>query len=195
MEHKIEIWRDIEGYEGKYQVSNTGKVRSLNYHRSGEVRNMVGGFNSKGYPTVVLLKDRKSRTVVIHRLVAKAFIPNPLRLPQVNHIDENKSNNNVSNLEWCSAYYNVHHGTRGKRAQESRNKLNCACSERKIEQRANDGRLIAVYDSIREASKITRICPTTISRACGRAIVIEKNGTVHRYGHAGGYVWNYIDNK
>lgn len=195
MEHKIEIWKDIAGYECKYQVSNTGKVRSLNYHRSGEYREMVGGLNTKGYPIVVLRKDGKSSTIAVHRLVAMAFIPNPMNLPQVNHIDENKSNNNVGNLEWCTAYHNVHHGTRGERAQSSRNIVGCAFSERKIEQRTREGVLIAVFDSIKRASQVTGVCHTTISRACERAIVKEKNGTVHRYGHAGGFIWNYIDGK
>lgn len=195
MEHAIEIWKDIVGYEGKYQVSNTGKVRSLNYHKSGNSREMTHGFSSKGYPVVALRKDGKSTTIAVHRLVAMAFISNPMNLPQVNHIDEDKTNNNVDNLEWCTAYHNVHHGTRGMRAQSARNVIQCAYSERKIEQRTKDGALIATFDSIKHASEVTGVYHTTISRACARAVVREKNGTVHRYGYAGGFIWNYIDGK
>lgn len=100
-----EVWRDIKGYEGAYQVSNFGNVRSLNFMRRKEVRELAKK-NMRGYPYVILYKDTKIQRKRIHRLVAEAFIPNPDNLPEVNHKDENKANNRVDNLEWCTHKYN-----------------------------------------------------------------------------------------
>ena len=114
-----EVWKDIEGYEGLYQVSNTGQVRSLNYLHTGEVKPLKQGTDGNGYKRVSLYKDGKSKTCRVHRLVAMAFILNPNNYKEVNHKDENPSNNNVNNLEWCTNEYNVNYGTRTKRASES----------------------------------------------------------------------------
>ena len=107
-----EEWKDIKGYEGKYQVSNLGKVKSLQrwsgtkfYDREYILNNYVNKKN--GYVYVYLTKNNKSKNIRLHRLVAEEFIPNPNNLPQVNHKDCNKENNNASNLEWCTASYNV----------------------------------------------------------------------------------------
>lgn len=113
-----QIWKDIEGYEGKYQVSNTGKVRSLNYRRTGKTKMLKQDTNNLGYKLTVLYKNHKSKTYLVHRLVALAFISNPLNLPQVNHIDENKTNNAVWNLEWCTPKYNSNYGTRLERCSK-----------------------------------------------------------------------------
>lgn len=132
----MEIWKDIEGYEGLYQVSNLGKVKSLPRYKRGKLGSLISVKeiickqrpNKKGYCAVTLHKDKKGKTLVVHRLVAKAFIPNPDNLPQVNHKDEDKTNNVVffnedgtidydkSNLEWCTNKYNVNYGTRNERA-------------------------------------------------------------------------------
>lgn len=102
-----EIWKDIEGYEGLYQVSNCGKVKSLNYRNCGYSKDLVPKRNNSGYLWVELFKNGKRAPMLIHRLVANAFIPNPDKLPQVNHKDENPENNCIDNLEWCTSYYNV----------------------------------------------------------------------------------------
>lgn len=114
-----EIWKDILGYEGKYQVSNLGDVRSLNYNHTGEIKLLKQGTNKKGYKLVNLSKNGKGKHYLVHRLVAMTFIPNPDDLPQINHKDENPSNNNVKNLEWCDAKYNINYGTRNERTSES----------------------------------------------------------------------------
>lgn len=114
-----EIWKDISGYEGLYQVSNLGDVRSLNYRRSGELKLLKQG-NVHGYKRVELSKNGKKKKYWVHRLVAITFISNPNNLPMVNHKDEDKTNNNVNNLEWCDAKYNVNYGTRNKRSSESK---------------------------------------------------------------------------
>ena len=109
-----EIWKDIEGYEGKYQVSNMGRVRS---HCYGEWKILKQNIASNRTARVHL--GGPNNTVNVHRLVAQAFIPNPDNLPQINHKDENRSNNCVDNLEWCDNTYNLNYGTRNKRASES----------------------------------------------------------------------------
>lgn len=99
----LEIWRDIKGYEGKYQVSSWGRVRGANGI-------LTPYKTSKGYLKVGLCNGgRCSDKKRVHRLVAAAFIPNPYGLPQVNHLDGNKENNSVTNLEWCTNQQNMNH--------------------------------------------------------------------------------------
>lgn len=132
-----EVWKDIECYEGYYQISNLGNVRSLD--RYIPVRNSIGrrfikgrivpqqkriARGEEGYCTVSLSKFGKNTLFLVHRLVAKAFIPNPNNFPDVNHKDEDKHNNHVSNLEWCTTKYNNTYGTaRERSAAKTRKKL------------------------------------------------------------------------
>lgn len=116
----IEIWKDIPGYEGKYQVSNRGEVKSLNYRGSGELKLLKQNTDKNGYKQVSLYKNGKRKNHFVHRLVAMAFLPNPNNLSIVNHKDENPSNNNVNNLEWCTQEYNLNYGTRNERASKSK---------------------------------------------------------------------------
>ena len=97
-----EIWKDINGYEGCYKISNTGKVYSCKNQKI--LRTFT---DKKGYCYTVLFKDKKQRTKSIHRLIAEAFIPNPENKPEVNHIDHNKRNNNIDNLEWVTHFENI----------------------------------------------------------------------------------------
>ena len=99
-----EIWKDIFGYDGMYQVSDLGRVMSNKYGRWKVLKN---GTTSSGYLTVCLLKDKKANCLLVHRLVASAFIPNDnIFNNQINHINEDKTDNRASNLEWCTAQYN-----------------------------------------------------------------------------------------
>lgn len=120
-----EEWKDINGYEGIYQVSNLGEVRGLNRKDSlgRDVRSKIlkSSYDRDGYQVISLRKDNKKSTLKIHRLVADAFIPNPHAYPQVNHKDENKENNYVSNLEWCTAKYNSNYGNRTKNSIANNN--------------------------------------------------------------------------
>lgn len=104
----VEVWKDIEGYEGRYQISNLGNVKSLQYGgRKGIVKNLVPKVSNSGRLWVELMKNGGKKQFLIHRLVGMAFIPNPDNLPQINHLDENPKNNRVDNLEWCTAEYNI----------------------------------------------------------------------------------------
>ena len=114
----MEQWRDIEGYEGLYQVSNEGRVKSLGNNKSRKEKILEGVKNNCGYLRVGLCKDGNQVTKYVHRLVAEAFIPNPQNLPEVNHKDENPSNNCADNLEFCDKKYNNNYGTRKQRAAE-----------------------------------------------------------------------------
>ncbi len=102
----MEIWRDIDGYEGHYQVSSYGNVRSVKK----EPYVLKGDYQSNGYKRVYLWKDGRKENRLVHRLVALSFLPNPNGYTDVNHIDEVKSNNNYENLQWCTHIYNMNYG-------------------------------------------------------------------------------------
>ena len=108
----IEQWQPVSGYEGLYEVSSLGRVKSLWF---GKEKILKPNKDKYGYLQVNLYKDRKMKSFKIHRLVATAFIPNPLGLPEINHLDENKANNVVGNIEWASRWRNTHYGTRNER--------------------------------------------------------------------------------
>ena len=119
----MEQWKDIDGYEGLYQVSSEGRIKSLRRYKKsrGDGITEIGEklmklhLNQRGYCQVPLCKDNMVRMFAVHRLVAQAFIPNPDNLPQVNHKNEDKTLNTVENLEWCTNEYNSRYGTRGQR--------------------------------------------------------------------------------
>lgn len=113
----IPEWRAVKGYEGLYEVSDTGQIRSLFRYKKVLKPNIM----NTGYHTIELFKNGTSKRLLIHRLVAQAFIPNPENFPQVNHKDENRSNNAVDNLEWCTAKYNMHYNNGIERRTANRN--------------------------------------------------------------------------
>ncbi len=118
----IEHWKDIEGFEGLYQVSNLGKVKSLKRktysrrrYKEHPERILKDNVDAHGYVYYFLYKDGKAKRYKGHKLVAHAFIPNPNNYPFINHKDENKANNCVSNLEWCTPSYNLNYGSRSQK--------------------------------------------------------------------------------
>lgn len=106
---KSEVWKEIEGTNGMYEVSNTGKVRSLDYRQTGKTKELVCQVDKKGYKRVRISRDGKKYSFKIHRLVANAFIPNPENKPHVNHINGDKSDNRAENLEWMTCQENADH--------------------------------------------------------------------------------------
>lgn len=151
----MEIWKDIPDYP-KYQVSNMGNVRSLDYMHTGEIKNLCFDIVN-GYSIVLLYNDEGRKSKKVHRLVAEAFIPNPDNLPMINHKDENPGNNVVSNLEWCDAKYNNNYGTSRERMSEKlRGKKRPDVAERfsqKVLQFTLDGKLVKEWPSAMECSR------------------------------------------
>lgn len=114
-----EVWKDVEGYEGHYLVSNYGRIKSFYKNKNGRFIKPLVMNAGKGYEQVGLYKNGRQKKILLHRLIAEAFIANPDKLPFVNHIDENKTNNHVENLEWCTRSQNNNHGTRNQRIANS----------------------------------------------------------------------------
>ena len=190
---KEEIWKPIKGYEGWYEVSSYGRVRSadrVNINTNGLVRNLKGRIlkpvkDKDGYLLCRLYKNGQNKTVKIHRLVAEAFITNPNNLPVINHKDENKANNSVflkkdgsvdlkkSNLEWCDSKYNANYGTRNKRIVETQSK-----PVLQIDLETNQ--IVEEYPSTAEASRQLKISHSGISMCC--------NGKFKAYK---GFKWKY----
>lgn len=146
----MEIWRDIKDFEGLYQVSNLGRVRSFNYRQTGQTKVLKLSKDKFGYLQVSLFKNGKLKTFRVHRLVAEAFIPNLLGEPQVNHIDEDKQNNHVSNLEWCDSKYNNNYGTHNQRISE---KTTNGKLSKPVLQYTKTGELVKEWPSIMEAGR------------------------------------------
>lgn len=171
-----EEWRDIVGYEGKYQVSNLGRMRS--FARSNIPRIIVPRCDVYGYVTYPLFENGKLSRKKAHRLVAIAFIPNHENLPQINHKDEDKTNNRVGNLEWCTQYYNNRYGT--KRQRQSHYAMYHAHFLKKVRQYTMNGVFVKEHISSRMAERETNIKHQNIIETC-------KCGQ----SHAGGYLWCY----
>lgn len=156
---KNEEWRDIKGYDGKYQISNTGKVKSINYRNTRTSKELSLKCN-RGYFEVELCKDGNGKVFKVHRLVAIAFLPNPQNLPCVNHKDENPSNNHVDNLEWCTYLYNNTYGNaRKKMSMKMRNNQYLS---KHVNQYTIDGKFIKEWISIAEAGRVLQIKPFNI---------------------------------
>lgn len=181
-----ETWRPVAGFEGYYEVSDRGRVRGCERTIIADIkgrqiprkipqRPRPVQDRPNGYKFVALCKDGKKVMRSVHRLVAEAFIPNPEKLPEVNHRDEDKTNNNVENLEWCTSQYNNSYGTRIKRAADKRAVPIAAFS--------NDGTMVARFRSGADAERMTGISRFHISSCL--------NG---KLATAGGYRWRYDEN-
>lgn len=132
---KREIWKDISDYEGKYQISSFGRIKSLNYRGTGTEKIMTPGVTQGGYLKIKLRKNGSLKWFSVHRLVASIFITNPNNLPDVNHKDHNRQNNNADNLEWMTTKENTRYSLAKK----------VACYK--------DGKLVKIYDCIADTEK------------------------------------------
>lgn len=169
-----EIWKDIPGYQGYYQISSLGKVKSLkrlvNSSKSAIGLRIVGErilktrIDKYGYETVILRKNNKDKHYTIHRLVASVFLDNPDNLPSINHKDLNKLNNYYLNLEWCSTDYNNKYAGRQDLINAIlRNKVFGNPQIKQINLETNEA---LVFKSLHEASKATGYSRQEISRCC-----------------------------
>lgn len=172
--NSIEMWVDIVGLSGLYQVSSYGNVRNC---KTGRLLTPTKG---KRYFTVMLTKDKKSFRIAVHRLVAKAFIPNPNEFRCVNHKDENPENNRVENLEWCTHKYNSNYGTAISRKVAHTD----YDSMKKPVLQIKDGKVIAWYASVTVASEITGI---------SRSFICSVAKKKPHYLTAGGFEWKYAN--
>ena len=162
---EYEMWKDIKGYEGLYQVSNLGRVHSLDRfvpRKTGTVQKVHGRIlklpeDKDGYSQVSLWKRNKMKKAKAHRLVGEAFIPNPNNLPEINHKNEVKNDNRVSNLEWCTRKENINHGTRSEQVAKTKRKpvigINLDTGKK------------TTFKSMREASKFG-FHPSAIRKVC-----------------------------
>lgn len=177
-------WRSVKGYDGRYLVSNTGLIYS-------KISNKVLKPNkmSNGYLSVELFKDGKSKRLLIHRLVAETFIDNPESLPIVNHKDEDRTNNSVDNLEWCTQKYNANYGNALEKKKRNRtvsdavkNSLLLGSKSRQISvlQFTKSGEFLKRFNSAVEAGRILKINASHIGETCKQ---IRKS--------AGGFCWQY----
>lgn len=191
-----EVWKPIKGYVGLYEVSNYGRVKSLNFnHTKGKEMIMKTYHESNAYLQIKLYVDGKPKTFLIHRLVAEAFLPNPNNLLEVNHKDCCKTNNYIhinedgsvdpekSNLEWCDRKYNVNYGDRTKTVAK---KLTNGILSKPVLQFSLSGDYINEYPSAMEAHRQTDIHHANICECCnGKRKTAGTNGIR--------YIWKYKD--
>lgn len=174
------IWKPVVGYEGLYEVSNTGIVRGLERfgNRNHTFQKELKPSKNKRYEEVKLYKDGGKRTFKVHRLVAMAFVPNVENKPQINHIDGNKNNNNAENLEWCTQSENNRHAID--------NNLNSPykmieSTKKEVLQLSLDGKVIKKWETLTEASRTLGLQISNISHCC--------KGRIRQ---TGGYKWRLV---
>lgn len=191
-------YKDIKGYENYYIVYDDGTVQSLDryvekkykngkicrYFKKGSI--LKHYINNKGYHMVHLAKNGKSKNYLVSRLVAQAFIPNPDNLPEVDHIDEDKNNNYVGNLQWCTRQFN---NTRGIQSLEGREKTS-KFRMKKVGMYDRNGNLIKTYNGIRMAERDTGIDNRNICKCC--KLNLKKFGYTKDNHTCDGYVWRYL---
>lgn len=182
-----EIWKDIPGYEGLYQVSSLGKVRRLHRYKSADKQEIRINIRKltlvrNGYYRVILSKNNVTKWFSVHRLVALAFIPNPDNLPMVNHKDEVKTNNFVQNLEWCDASYNINYGHAREKISRTHKALLKGRPVMQLDKAKNT--IIATYPNAARAMEITKVDASAINKCCLNR---------PKFKTAGGYIWKYTD--
>lgn len=178
-----EKWKDIIGYEGLYQVSNLGRVKSLNYRNTGEekIRKLV--IDKYGYFVIPLRVNGKSKQHFVHRLVALTFIPNPDNLPQIDHINTDRTDNRVENLRWCTAKENSNNPlTIDKKRKNPRYGVTGVnnVSSTVVMQFSNDGKFIKKWNCITDVQRELGINRGNVIKCCKG-----------KRKSAGGYIWRY----
>lgn len=193
----MEVWKDIKGYRGLYRISNHGNIKSLarwvNAGKHGyftKERILSNKTKSNQYITVALSKDGKRESTRIHRLVAEAFIPNKDNKEQVNHIDLDKKNNNVGNLEWVTPSENIQHAVKNiPNMIKPMNDYNKRIRPKTILQFSMDGALLDEYQNAKMAERKTGILSRNILQVASKDEY--KPGKTRK--QAGGYIWRFED--
>ena len=179
----MEIWKEIKNYEGLYEVSSYGNVRSLNYKRTYQAKILKTRINRHGYEVVDLSKDGVRKTCQVHRLVAETFLSNPEEFDTVDHIDSNKTNNHLNNLQWMSRGDNARKAwDDGLCFNVGENLKYCNKSTNRPTKKVINLTTKEIYDSITEAGKKNNINRRRISDCCR-----------HKQKSAGGFQWCYLD--
>lgn len=176
----MEEWRDVEGYEGVYRVSNYGRIKSLGNNYTKREKILKVQTTHSDYLRVPLSKNHKQRKYRINRLVAIAFVPNPLNLPETNHKDENKHNNYADNLEWCTRKYNMNYGACAKQYILNLHMLNLSKRTKSVIATDIISGTVFVFASASEADRAGFGNQSTISACC-----LGKRRTCK------GYTWKY----
>lgn len=188
----MEIWKSVNGYNGLYEVSSSGLIRSVmrkvwnpgrNCYRTQYPRILRLVADDKGYNRVTLSKNGKIKQYLVHRLVAEAFIPNPSNLPQINHINEITNDNRVENLEWCTNEYNCNYGTHNINISRTMSVP--------ILQYTLDGQFIKEWKSSREAELETGISNVNILRCCHGGFYNSNRGKWVNVSKANGFIWKF----
>lgn len=182
----MEEWKDIKGYEGLYQISSNGRVRSFHYNKWNIITSHITG--KTNHLKIGLYKNKKRKRFYIHKLVAEAFIPNPNNYIEVNHKDENPLNNSVENLEWCTHNYNMNYGTCQERSRSTH--LDRTPS---ILMYDTSGNLKASFNSVIEAEHLTGIPHSNIIACCKERLKTTKEH-IFVYGFDSNKIQNRIDN-
>lgn len=203
----MEVWKDVVGYEGIYQVSSLGRIKSVNYYRKTNREQVRKPCKRKdGYLSIALSKDGKTITKTVHRIVATAFIPNPNNLEMINHKDEDRTNNSVDNLEWCSRSYNqiysmnIHSERRkvfGNNFLNDNGESSSPFTKRgvphkyniKVVQKDRNGVLLRIFNNASEAGEALNLRSSNIITACkdNQSRKFKKKHTAY------GYIWEFLN--
>ena len=165
----MEIWKSILGYENLYEISNLGNVKSLNYNHTGKPKLLAFKHHKSGYLTVMLCNNGVNKNKSVHVLVAEAFIENSNNCPCVNHIDGNKQNNNVLNLEWVTYSQNTQHAINtGLRLDSNMRGIQGPLNKlsKPVLQFSKNGAFIKRWSSFSEAARFYNCSPSTIQNCC-----------------------------
>lgn len=184
----IEEWKDIKGYEGLYQISNFGRLKSFHSNKDGEIRSVI---NSTGwYLSTTLCKNGKIKSFRIHQLVAHYFIERPQYATEVNHKDMNKQNNHVDNLEWVTRSQNVRHAVKNNPDfLKPMNNYNQNIKPIPVAMKNKNGITLFIFKNCIEASKATGVCSRNILQVASRTEY--KPGMIRS--QAGGYKWEFAE--
>lgn len=197
----MEVWKDIEGFEGRYQVSDCGNVKSLSFRNQKISKNLAQKTNNQGYKIVQLCKRKRNMPFLVHRLVAMAFVDNPNNYPIVNHKDENPLNNHVDNLEWCTHSYNriysmnMHPERRKELAEKlveysPRNKKGVPHKyNNRVAVVDENNKVLNIYENPATAANMLGLKPCKVLEVCKA----NRNRQIEKRRRTGGHIFMFVE--